>query len=62
MSRRDHDKLVDVDAELRAETHDAWLIFDGKIETWVPKSLVERSDDGKVFTMPEWLAIRERLA
>jgi hypothetical protein len=48
-------RLTDVAAELRHETPRAYLIFDGATEVWLPKSQVERNDDG-TFTMPEWLA------
>ncbi len=58
-------ELIDVAAELRAETPKAYLIYDGReenfegevreIRVWIPKSMVEY--DGKqTFTMPEWLA------
>lgn len=50
-------KLTDVAAEFRRESPSgkAWLVFDGTKEVWLPKSMVERNDDG-TFTMPEWLA------
>lgn len=48
-------ELIDIAAELRAETEKAFRLFDGKTTQWVPKSQVERNDDG-TFTMPEWLA------
>ncbi|MCP1852892.1 MULTISPECIES: hypothetical protein [unclassified Bradyrhizobium] len=48
-------KLIDIAAELRAESPKAFQIFDGKTTEWVPKSQVEHNDDG-TFTMPEWLA------
>lgn len=47
--------LVDIAAELKVETPAAFKIFDGTTTEWVPKSQVERNDDG-TFTMPEWLA------
>lgn len=47
--------LVDIAAELRGETDKAFRISDGTRTEWVPKSQVERNDDG-TFTMPEWLA------
>ena len=47
--------LVDISAEIRAETDLAWRLFDGDRTEWVPKSQVERNDDG-IFTMPERLA------
>jgi len=53
--------LVDIAAELRAETPKAWLIFDGAVEVWLPKSQVERDADAGTFAMPEWLAIAKGL-
>lgn len=47
--------LVDIAAQLRHETVNAYLVYDGKQEVWLPKSQCEY--DGKhIFTMPEWLA------
>lgn len=48
-------ELIDIAAEVKAETERAYRIFDGKTTEWVPKSQVERNDNG-TFTMPEWLA------
>ncbi len=48
-------ELIDIAAQVRHETEKAFLIYDGKTETWVPKSMVEQNIDG-TFTMPEWLA------
>jgi hypothetical protein len=47
-------ETVEIEAELIRETELAYLINDGEIECWVPKSLTEH--DGESFTMPEWLA------
>lgn len=47
--------LIDVAGEKRVETERAFLIYDGNVAVWVPKSLVEDNKDG-TFTMPEWLA------
>lgn len=49
-------KLVDVKAEMRWETANAWKINDGKREDFVPKSLVEWNEEDGTFTMPYWLA------
>ena len=51
---------AEIEAELVKETEGAYLINDGTVECWIPKSLVEKTDDG-FFVMPEWLAIREDL-
>jgi len=48
-------ELIDITAEIRAETDKAWKLDDGVKIQWVPKSQVEQNDDG-TFTMPEWLA------
>jgi hypothetical protein len=53
-------RLTDVAAEVRRETEHAWLIFDGAVEVWLPKSLVENNGDG-TFTLPEWLATEKGL-
>lgn len=53
--RDSHEKLVDIAAEIKGETEKAFKVFDGKVTVWIPKSLVEKNDDG-TFTMPEWLA------
>jgi hypothetical protein len=51
-------ELVDIAAKLEVETDAAYRIFDGSRAEWVPKSQVERNDDG-TFTMPEWLALEK---
>lgn len=60
-------ELIEISAELRHETNNAYLLYDGRSEIkkgetkpselriWVPKSMVENNEDG-TFTMPEWLA------
>lgn len=50
-----HERLVDIAAEVKVETDRAYRLYDGAKTEWVPKSQVERNDDG-TFTMPEWLA------
>jgi hypothetical protein len=47
-------KLIDIRAEVRAETQKAFQLYDGKRTAWVPKSQVEDNGDG-TYTMPEWL-------
>lgn len=47
--------LVDIAAEIRAESDKAWRLYDGARAAWVPKSNVENNGDG-TFSMPEWLA------
>ena len=47
--------LIDIAAEIVAETDKAWRLYDGTRKEWVPKSQVENNMDG-TFTMKEWLA------
>ncbi len=54
-------KLTDIEAEVRGETPKAWRLYDGKTTEWVPKSEVQKNEDG-TFTMPEWLAIEKGFA
>ena len=48
-------ELIDIAAEVRGESENAWRLFDGTKTEWVPKSQVEDNGDG-TFTMPLWLA------
>ncbi len=48
-------ELIDIAAEIKGETEKAYRLFDGSRTEWVPKSQVEKNDDG-TFTMPVWLA------
>ena len=47
--------LTEIAATILHETEKAYLLSDGAVKAWVPKSQVEDNDDG-TFTMPEWLA------
>ena len=51
-------ELVEVAAQVKGETEKAYRLFDGARTEWVPKSQVEKNDDG-TFTMPEWLAMEK---
>ena len=53
--REQSGRLVDIAAELLIETDKAYRIFDGRTTEWIPKSQVEKNEDG-TFTMPTWLA------
>lgn len=65
--KKNHD-LIEVDAvELKRETEKAYGLSQGELDKddreiliWVPKSMVEKNDDG-TFTMPEWLALDKGL-
>ena len=48
-------ELIEIAAEIHDETSAAYKLYDGSREAWIPKSQVERNDNG-TFTMPEWLA------
>ena len=48
-------ELVDIGALVIHQTEKAYLLFDGAVKAWVPKSQVEDNEDG-TFTMPERLA------
>jgi hypothetical protein len=52
---REHKELVDLEVQVRHETNQAVLLFDGGTEAWVPKSLCQDNRDG-TFTMPVWIA------
>lgn len=53
---REHVHLVDVSAKLIHETELAYLLDDGAVRAWVPKSQCEDNHDGS-WTMPERIAI-----
>lgn len=53
-------RLTDVAALVTRETEKAWQVDAGDVTVWLPKSLVERNDDG-TFTMPEWMATEKGL-
>lgn len=50
--------IIDIAAEIKGETDKAWRLYDGSRTEWVPKSQVEKNDDG-TFAMPEWLAMEK---
>jgi hypothetical protein len=57
---------IEIAVEVRRETDKALLVFDGKVETWVPKSKISdqsESNDGTIETIfiPEWLALDKGL-
>lgn len=60
-------RLVEFCGEVRKETVAAYLVFDGRDETWIPKSQVKemrsvgrRAGDYE-FIIPEWLAIKKEI-
>ena len=52
--------LIDLDVRLIHETPLAWLFYDGRKETWLPKSMCE-FDRAGVLTLPESLALEKGL-
>lgn len=56
---------VEIAVEVKKETEKALLIFDGKIETWIPKSLINECHKEKdIITsvvIPEWFALDKEL-
>lgn len=57
-------ETVEITAEVKRETDDAFLLSDGDTKEWFPKSELDHSPDPQVgdviaFEMPEWLAIEK---
>lgn len=48
--------LIEISCEWRGETDKAWLIYDGSIEVWIPKSQCEADWKDGIVEMPEYLA------
>lgn len=55
MARDGKSDLVDLELDIKIERDLAWLLTDGTVTDWVPKSQAENNGDGS-FTMPGWLA------
>jgi hypothetical protein len=57
-----NDEPVDLDLTLMAQTDKAILVTDGKLEQWLPLSLIEWEPRSAVdprevtVTLPQWLA------
>lgn len=54
-------KQVEINCDIRATTDKAYLVYNGSVEAWVPKSLVSdytEEPDGHISSVfiPEWLA------
>lgn len=54
-----HNDLYEVAVDLVHETSAAWLVSDGHVEVWVPKSQCEYEDG--ILTAPEWLLAKKDL-
>lgn len=59
------EQTVEVLAEIRRETDLAWLVDDGVVQVWLPKSQVDLEDFDEnghaLFRVPEWLAEAKEL-
>ncbi len=56
---------VEIAIEVRGETPKALLVFDGKVETWIPKSQItdQCEEKGQIVSifLYEWLATEKGL-
>uniref|UniRef100_A0A6H1ZY07 Uncharacterized protein n=1 Tax=viral metagenome TaxID=1070528 RepID=A0A6H1ZY07_9ZZZZ len=56
---------VEFYGEIRKETDNAYLVFDGINEVWLPKSQIVEMNHEKgpdyEFIIPEWLAIEKEI-
>ena len=64
---RDDDETVTFSADVRNSTDLAYLLYDGDVEVWVPKSLIIEEELNKdethgEFTMLRWQAEGKGLA
>ena len=59
MGRQREEDVVELELDYVTESHKAYLVSDGDKEVWLPKSYCKR--DGKVFTIPEWMAVEKEL-
>lgn len=55
------EKLIELSGEIRIKREKAILFYDGKIEVWLPLSVIEISDDEEAILCPEWLALNKGL-
>lgn len=51
---------ITIACEFIRESPMAVLIFDGNLETWIPKGQILERDDESI-TIPEWLAVEKDL-
>ena len=52
---------IEICLEIKKETEKAFLVTDGDVEEWLPKSQIELDQNGGegdtvIITMPEWMA------
>lgn len=56
---------VEIEVEVRARTDKAFLVFDGKIECWIPKSQISdysgEEDSPESIFIPEYIAYEKGL-
>lgn len=61
MPRERSSRLVDVAGQVKHRTKAGVLFYDGSVEVWLPRSLVEWHEEDGVMVMPEWLAQEKEL-
>lgn len=58
-------KEVEIAIEIKRATEKALLVFDGKTEVWIPKSMItdecEVNGVTETIFLPEWFAIEKGL-
>jgi len=63
------DDATELTVEIERETAAAYLVHDGNISVWLPKSLIYRieildsptPEEFRKITIPEWLALKKGL-
>ncbi len=63
---RDSEEDIEIAIDVRKETDAALLVYDGKIEVWIPKSKISDQSEGahgriETIFIPEWLALAKGL-
>lgn len=48
--------IIEIAAEIKRETENAYHIDDGTTQAWIPKSQCEWNQSEGTFSMPEWIA------
>lgn len=61
MPRERSSRLVDIAGQVKHRTRAGVLFYDGSVEVWLPRSLVEWHEEDGVMVMPEWLAQEKEL-
>lgn len=61
MPRERSSRRVDIAGQVKHRTKAGVLFYDGSVEVWLPRSLVEWHEEDGVMVMPEWLAQEKEL-